>query len=147
MTLGGWKTPQRGWLGSSVFGRAELQCRARRRQTSVRATRLRFYATLYLYPCLLAPLSTSLYAPLPPTRLSPSLPRYLPLQSSYYTARTLFVASISSTFATFHTGSIFELSRELWDFSCRARSVIDVSNTAVLGYELLGGAKVSRVRY
>lgn len=38
----------------------ELRCRARRRQTSVRATRLRFYATLCLYPCLLTALSLSL---------------------------------------------------------------------------------------
>ena len=60
----------RGRLGMTLRGLArfagvrsrELRCRARRRQTSVRATRLRFYATLCLYPCLLTALSFSLYS-------------------------------------------------------------------------------------
>lgn len=45
MTLGG-GTPLRGLARfASVRSLRELRCRARRRQTSVRATRLRFYAT------------------------------------------------------------------------------------------------------
>lgn len=78
MTLGGSETPPRGLARfAGVRSSRELRCRARRRQTSVRATRLRFYATTSASSTwFLTALSRSLFSisPSPPSARSPAHP-------------------------------------------------------------------------
>lgn len=95
MTLGGWNF--RGLARFAGVRSGELQCRARRRQTSVRATRLRFYATLCLYPCLLTGL-TPLFILLFLRDLQPRLFRASPYPLHATPPFSLFLTSISPTF-------------------------------------------------
>lgn len=96
MTLGGWNF--RGLARFAGVRSGELQCRARRRQTSVRATRLRFYATLCLYPCLLTGLTLSLYSSSSATSspVCSGLRRTVP--PVRHPTFPLFLTSISPTF-------------------------------------------------